>query len=206
MAADEFDAKKIADWLSPAEAIALLNGDSPYIGDVVSTIGRRLYVGLITAVAKDAAITDGKKVRKHSYYKIPGVFWHLIRESDEVWRTADLSVLYRPEDGVGKEQANFFGIRFNPADIREIESNFRKPSSRKHIAIDSANKGGRPPKEFWDDLWVEMCRLIHEEGLAPKTQADLARVMHQWLQDNGHDAGETAVKERARKLFNGVKW
>jgi hypothetical protein len=46
-----------------------------------------------------------------------------------------------------------------------------------------------------------MCRLLYTGELIPKTQADIEKAMHQWIDHHGHTAGETTVRERARKLW-----
>jgi hypothetical protein len=68
------------------------------------------------------------------------------------------------------------------------------------------NKGGRPRKEWWDDFWIEICGLIYEGKLIPKTQADLEKAMLEWV-ENRRDAevGETTIKSAARKLFKAWK-
>jgi hypothetical protein len=62
--------------------------------------------------------------------------------------------------------------------------------------------GGRPPKSWWDDLWAEIGKQLYEGDLKPDRQTDIEKAMHDWITKNGHSAGETQVRERARKLFN----
>jgi hypothetical protein len=64
---------------------------------------------------------------------------------------------------------------------------------------------GRPPKAWWDDLWVEMCRQLYEGDLKPVRQADIEKAMHAWLNANDHEASEMTVRTRARKLFAAIK-
>lgn len=72
-------------------------------------------------------------------------------------------------------------------------------------AIPSRHAGGRPPKPFWDDMWAEMVRLMYVGGLQFSRLSEVEEAMHGWLAENNHEAGETAVRERARKLYNLLK-
>ncbi|MBV8450889.1 MAG: hypothetical protein JOZ29_01270 [Deltaproteobacteria bacterium] len=66
----------------------------------------------------------------------------------------------------------------------------------------TANKGGRPRKEWWDDFWIEICRQIWMGDLQPKTQAELERAMFEWVENHRNaEVGETTVKAAAKKLF-----
>lgn len=66
------------------------------------------------------------------------------------------------------------------------------------------SSGGRPPKAFWEDLWAEIARQLYEGDLKPDKQVDIENAMNIWLDENGHLAGETQVRERARKLFKTI--
>jgi hypothetical protein len=68
-----------------------------------------------------------------------------------------------------------------------------------------ANKGGRPRKEFWDDLLIAIFAQIYEGALTPKSQADLENAMLDWASAHGHQLGETSVKGPARKLFAAIR-
>jgi hypothetical protein len=41
--------------------------------------------------------------------------------------------------------------------------------------------------------------------LSHKTQADIARVMQDWITEHGYDAAESTIKLRARKLWQAIK-
>ncbi|WP_196232981.1 hypothetical protein [Sphingomonas segetis] len=50
-----------------------------------------------------------------------------------------------------------------------------------------------------------MARQLYGGDLQPKRQADIEKAMHDWLSANGHTAGETQVRERARKLWQTIE-
>jgi hypothetical protein len=43
--------------------------------------------------------------------------------------------------------------------------------------------------------------MLYTGDLKPKTQADIERAMKEWLCAHDFDAGDTAVRSRARKLW-----
>ena len=63
------------------------------------------------------------------------------------------------------------------------------------------NSGGRPRKEFWDDLWNAVWGQVYHGDLQPKRQADLERAMLEWATANSHELSESSVKPLARKMF-----
>lgn len=70
----------------------------------------------------------------------------------------------------------------------------------------SAPPRGRPQKSFWDDAILAVAQTIHVGDFKPERQADVQRALAEWLSAHGYDAGDTAIKERARKLFNSFKY
>lgn len=67
-------------------------------------------------------------------------------------------------------------------------------------AAAAKNKGGRPPAEFWDDMWAAIAVQLYDGTLQPKTQADVERAMAEWITANGHDAASSTIRGRARRL------
>jgi len=63
------------------------------------------------------------------------------------------------------------------------------------------NKGGRPPAEWWDDLWIEIFRQIWLGDLKPKVQADIEDAMMTWAVSKDHNPATSTIRARARKLW-----
>lgn len=63
-------------------------------------------------------------------------------------------------------------------------------------------KGGRPPAEFWDDMWAAIATALYSGELKPKSQADVQRAMSEWIEGNGYSAADSTVKGRARRLWD----
>lgn len=65
-------------------------------------------------------------------------------------------------------------------------------------------KGGRPPAEFWDDMWAAIAVSLYSGDFQPKSQADVQRAMLEWIETNDHTAADSTVKSRARRLWDRI--
>jgi hypothetical protein len=68
-------------------------------------------------------------------------------------------------------------------------------------ASNQRNRGGKPLADHWDQMWAAIAVMLYLGDLKPKTQADIERAMKDWLSAHEFDAGDTAVRGRARKLW-----
>jgi hypothetical protein len=50
-------------------------------------------------------------------------------------------------------------------------------------------------------MWCAVSGLILHGHLVPERQADVEKAMLTWAAMNGHEISETAVKPKAKKLF-----
>jgi hypothetical protein len=58
------------------------------------------------------------------------------------------------------------------------------------------SRGGRPEKFSWDDIWIETCRYLHENGV-PATAAELMRYLQQWCENQfGEQPAESTFRRR----------
>ena len=63
------------------------------------------------------------------------------------------------------------------------------------------NKGGRPRKDFWDDLWCAVWGEVYRGSLKPKNQAEIERAMMEWVESRNETVSESTIKPLARKMF-----
>lgn len=63
------------------------------------------------------------------------------------------------------------------------------------------NKGGRPRKDWWDDLWCAMWGQVHRGELIPKNQADVEKAMLAWISEQDESVSESTIRPLARKMF-----
>ena len=91
---------------------------------------------------------------------------------------------------------------------------FTAPSSRLFLASASAapptpvapkNKGGKPLAAHWDQMWAEIAFQLWNGDLQPTKQADISKAMFAWLIANEIDAGQTAVTDRARAIWQKIE-
>jgi len=68
----------------------------------------------------------------------------------------------------------------------------------------SIDRRGRLPAAWWDDLWIEICRALHEGDLKPKRQGDIEKAMHEWASMQGHSPATSTIRARARKLWDAI--
>lgn len=74
------------------------------------------------------------------------------------------------------------------------------PSTDELAEPAAQNLGGRPRADWWEDLWIEMCRQIMAGTLKFDTIADVVRAMQDYLQSIHRSAHESTLKRAARKL------
>lgn len=124
-----------------------------------------------------------------------------------------------PYRGPSRVVIDYFGIRFKPSDVADClgtlppgrmaveapEPPTASSPSPPVVASPAPNKGGRPPKEWWEDLWIEMFRRIHNGDFKPKNQAELENAMHDWLAEHSQAGSVQTVRAAARKLFRVLK-
>jgi hypothetical protein len=76
-----------------------------------------------------------------------------------------------------------------------------KSSEPVPVEVRTKSRGGRPENYPWDDIWVEICRIIHEEGV-PATRAELMEKVQQWCEDHyGNQPADSTLKPKIGKLY-----
>jgi hypothetical protein len=213
---DEF-----ANWVTPQQA--LLRARSALATDAQKAIWERFHGGIIrTAALKSsrASPPDAEPQITETPTVIPARYWGHFSDStkSEFWQTGVARFFFRPE----RKRVTYptvircFDVRLHPTDVeasfpqsREISPAVmhpvQEPPNRPDPTLPEPNKGGRPRKDWWDDFWIDICQQIYEGDLKPAKQADLERAMHDWVINHGHEAGETSIKNAARKLFKAWK-
>jgi hypothetical protein len=205
-APEELGGIVFADWLTPFQALQILKEVFGENSLSKHTLLGRLRAGTVQAVAEMTVVYGGGSV-SHPLNQIFAQEWAQIDTMNSGWITGDFDYERRKESGIGRETVSHQGVRFDPQTVRDIVKNATpvvKPIATSKKTV-SANKGGAPRKEWWDDFWIAICGRIWEGDLKPKSQADLERVMLDWASMNGHEMSETSAKVAARKLFKAWK-
>jgi hypothetical protein len=218
-------------WLLPGDALARVREVISEHITAIDTIVDRLKVGLVKATYETLAWENTSRRHTIQQKFIPQDYWkHYTRSaaSSRIWDTSDLRLFLGAVDGSLTENNSyltFFQVRLGSDGIDKIIANTprAKPATMPAIAVTAhpsvtvsapsidpsakasaaTNRGGRPRKEWWDDFWIEICRKIYDNEIKElNTQADLERVMLEWVENHRNgEVGETTIKAAAKKLF-----
>jgi hypothetical protein len=204
---DDLTAEEIAGWLTPRQAIEIL--DAAYENKVSlsrRTLLERLQGGMVQAISNHSVFSN--RARREILYKIPSEDWGNVDTSNNFWTNGDL-IYSRRDHGLGdRTTIRHFDVRFEPQGVRAIVASAALPSvapRQETLPRLPPNKGGAPRKEWWDDFWIAICGQIWEGDLKPNSQADLERAMLDWASAHNHAMSETSAKVAARKLFKAWK-
>lgn len=199
------------EWITAAEADKLLAAGSKSSLVARMALCKRAYAGMVRARAQRFIVAS----RPSDAVEVPAIFWWAEGNPalEQNWQTGDFDT-YVPRHLLTGEWRKFsgelhlqaFGVTFLRSDVEKIAP--PPAASPPAIAAEpevARNKGGRPKHQFWEELLIEMARKLYVESFHPKTQADIEKAMHDWIILNGYEAGETAVRERARMLWRAIE-
>lgn len=199
----QLSAEELASWVTPAKALETVTTALGNEGMAANVIITRLRDGLMAAGASTVVIADDGEEERLSNVTTNKEHWDNLADNTaghEFWTTAQLE-LWTERDSV---RITYHGLRIDPEGLIEWTGNSRSSPAAAAPAFSVTPVPavrGRLRKDFWDDLWVEICRRIYQDGFTPKTQAEIERAMLDWASANGHEIGETAVRAAARKLM-----
>lgn len=135
--------------------------------------------------------------------EVPQWFWEACAErgsSVQDWQSGIFS-------GKGTFSGQFVsakltGVYFRRDSLAIFEDQFAEARANPTVV---STKGGRTPLPWWDDLWIDIARKLYAGDLKPTAQSDLIRAMHDYAVAKGHDVGDTAIRDRARKLWQALQ-
>ncbi len=120
-------------------------------------------------------------------------------------------------DSVGNEATRLFSdLQTKTLRLLEIHRfSFTRPSPNDRKALRSgitlkalptaANKGGKPIAAHWDQMWSSIAVELWLGILKPKRQGDVTKAMKAWFEAEDIEVSDTAVVERARKLWAAIE-
>lgn len=207
--------EEFADWLTPQESINLLKG-SMGATIAMSTIVTRLRSGIMRGAAGTYVFyTNGDLTEKGGITVLERSEWmpSSLRSVDPFWVSGDFHFEKQDRSSgpyVKLILTEFFDVRLDPNGVRAILPPQRAAEAPVNAETPQAGEpirhpGGRPTKLYWEPLLIEMARQLHAGDLQPKSQAEVQRAMHDWLAEQGHIAGDTQVKGRARLLWDAIR-
>lgn len=187
-------------WISAKSALELV-GKHVAGGRAASTIYARASAGLVRAKAKTWVCGD----TRDENHDIPAFFWQVDPRfpPKHNWATGDFEFQIRRVRWCG------YGVEFLRQDIVDMlgVTDAREQATEPvAVAVKAAPiKSGRPSADWWEDLWIEICRQLYGGDLQPKRQADIERAMNEWITLHDFEAATSTVRDRARKLWRAIQ-
>jgi hypothetical protein len=114
----------IADWLTPRQAVKIL--DAAFQKSYLSkqALLGRLVGGMAEAVSAQTAKNDSADHASRGLVRrIPAEDWRKIQTTDTCWITGDLTFRRRSASGMGDETVSHYAVRFEPQGVHSIISN-----------------------------------------------------------------------------------
>lgn len=195
------NAVKYKTWLPVREAVQLLSHLDHRTARL--QIYNRLQYGYLESMARRYTYKNNTA----EYGPISKDVWKNADKgisTSELWVTGDITVY------LSDYPLFLSGVRLEPSGFQELipvdrAPNAPAPTPQTAPSSAPANKGGRPAKVWWDDLWVEMTRQLFVGDLQPKRQADIEKAMLDWVFAQGDEIGVATIRPAARKLWNAIQ-
>ncbi len=184
------------EWLPTPETYHKIINHTASV-DTNLAIAQLAQAGAIRAKAQ--VFIRGREVTADA--EVPKDFWCAAdREAlTQNWSTGDF------ETWAGHDHLRAIGVSFHLGDLRKaFPEVFKGDLVVPPTPESSSGKSGRLPAEWWDDLWVEICRCLYVGDLKPRKQADIEKAMNAWIISKGESAAISTVRMRARKLWQAI--
>jgi hypothetical protein len=179
---------KTEEWVSSASALSLLAQTSAH-PEPTELLLRRLSAGILGAKAQKYTTA----VSSDCDTAIPPGFWGGSKEpfAELDWIAGDFAF------GLSENSRAAYGVRFRRDQMDQI-SDIARASAK------STTISGTRRYDKWDDLLIEVGRALFLEDLKPRRQSDIVNFMLDWATQHEFDVGETSIKKRAHKLWQGI--
>src|SRR6185503_826149 len=148
-----------------------------------------------------------------TFSQIPRTAWTTRQVPDTFWITGDVDFPSRGSRSriplLANGPVSYFGVRFERLgidliverayDLKRETPVLRLPSAQKNL-----KRRGPKPKAFWAQMIEDIKASISTGELRALCQADIERAMAAWLVEHDEDAGESTIRNYARKVWEGV--
>jgi hypothetical protein len=191
------------DWISAREARQFawerLGANPVAAGDVlIQHLKLGFVAGRAVLMQGCRSKDDGEWEAEEREWDIPDWYWESFvgkESSSQDWAQGKFSGRGLSPDGL--RWITLSGVHFSASALRFLASG---PSDDPHVQV-TQNKGGRPRKEWWDDLWCAVWGDVYRGDLKPKSQAEIERAMMDWAIAQDESVSESTLKPLARKMF-----
>ena len=190
----ELTAEDIADWLTPGQAVKIL--DAAFQKSYLSkqALLGRLAGGMAEAVSQQTVRNDSPGGSRRSLFqKIPAEDWRRIQSTDTCWITGDLIFRRRLPSGSGDETVSQYAVRFEPQGVRSIidtGKSTKEPPAETPSPEPSEPKGP-PVSDAHLQAWLEFYQKIGGE-MREERALESARL---------NFSGKSVTRKRIRDLL-----
>jgi hypothetical protein len=161
----------------------------------------RLKAGTIIAVARTVTVPS---YAPQPMKEIPTQRWQGWEPDEYFWNVGDTTFQVSSDStGYNRTSVICLDIRIDPdkmilAPIPESPADDLVPMAVQR----PGGSGGRPRKEYWEDVIVAAFDGLFHGTLTPTTQADIERFMLDWISAKHADTpSEASVRTRAAKVW-----
>ncbi len=138
----------IADWLTPRQAVKILDAvfQKSYLSK--QALLGRLVGGMAEAASEQTVKNDSAgHASRGPIQRIPAEDWRRIQSTDTCWITGDLIFRRRSSSGVGEETVSHYAVRFEPRGVRSIISNTGTSAKQLPAEAPAPEPSGPEPSE-----------------------------------------------------------
>jgi hypothetical protein len=211
----QLEASVVADWITPRQAVDILDAvyDDKYLAKKV-LLGR-LIGGVIQAASGRTVVVDAGRKAEALFITIPPSEWEGIEPADGFWISGDLIYTRRSQSSSYQDcKTSHFRVRFDPEGVREIvKDEPPKPRGSKWIKkklepeappvpaeVEAPEPEQKGPAVSQDHLkaWFDLYQRAYS-GSATDTEANAV------ASARGMFPGKSVSRERVRDLRGAQK-
>jgi hypothetical protein len=189
----DLTAEDVADWLTPGQAVKILDAvfQKSYLSK--QALLGRLVGGVVEAVAEQTVKNDGSgHASRGLFQKIPAEDWRRIQTTDTCWTTGDLIFRRRSSSGIGEETVSLYAVRFEPHGVRSMIRNTGKNTDQ---------SAPEPPAELPSP---DPSEPQPSEQKGPPVSAAHLQAWFEFYQKIGGEMREERALESARLNFSNL--
>jgi hypothetical protein len=158
--ADDF----VAHWLTPRQAVAILDGAfKPGSGSVSKrTLLENLRGGMVQAVSANSRF-QANRDWGDVFYKIPKEDWERVDTADDFWITGQLTYTRRDYGRSEQVTARHYNVRFEPYSVQAIVKATTERAAIEAVSAAAPESKGPPVSPAHLQAWFEFYKKIGDD-------------------------------------------
>lgn len=195
-------------WFTPKRALGELERERLSVHQAKQVILARLAQGALSAMAyrSNWAANPLGHETEEEFPRVPRALWATGQITEEFWNTGDVQFPQRGRVNTFQMFDGpilYVGIKLDPIGI-EILIDF--VGHLQNQKAETPLRRGPKPKAFWAPMMADIQASISNQTLTPSSLADVERAMRDWLIQHNEDAGESTIRNYARRVWRSVDW